>query len=190
MDSVVFKPKNEETDIQLRRYRDTLSLGGAVVIALSIWSIIKLFIGFFLGEDTITKIIGNAMEENSELIIDSGYENLIKIILWVSIILMLLTASFVIFLFHYYIGINAYRSGRQGKKKPKRFYLVLTVFSAAFSGWLIIWNVVNIIMPGDEGVNIDLAFLMMEVTTFANYVLILYSEGRIKTLEKAGGQVR
>ena len=49
MDSVLYKPRNEELQIQLRRYRDALALSGSMVIVLSVWDIIKLFIRFLPG---------------------------------------------------------------------------------------------------------------------------------------------
>jgi hypothetical protein len=73
MDTAVYKPQNEEIQIKLRRYRDALSLSGSMVIALSVWDIIKLFIGFFLGEETIAQIIGTIMEQNGSVVIGTEY---------------------------------------------------------------------------------------------------------------------
>ncbi len=43
MDTAIYKPRNEGIEIRLRRYRDALALSGGMVIALSVWDIIKLY---------------------------------------------------------------------------------------------------------------------------------------------------
>ena len=48
MDSTIYKPRNEDVDIKIRRYQDALSLSGGMVIALTVWDIIKLYISYFL----------------------------------------------------------------------------------------------------------------------------------------------
>ncbi|MBQ3773700.1 MAG: hypothetical protein II833_04870, partial [Pseudobutyrivibrio sp.] len=57
MDSTLYNPKNQGIQIRLRRYRDSPAISGGMVIVMSIWDIIKLFIGFFLGEDTIEALV-------------------------------------------------------------------------------------------------------------------------------------
>ena len=188
MDTAVYKPQNEEIQIKLRRYRDALSLSGSMVIALSVWDIIKLFIGFFLGEETIAQIIGTIMEQNGSVVIGTEYEKAVNIILWIGVLLIIMMFSVVVLLYHLYIGLNAYRVGRQTIKRKKRFYLVLTFLSALFAGILIIVNILSFINAEDPSGNVDLAFFIMEITAFVNYIFILYSADKIRKLEKAGGE--
>lgn len=188
MDTAIYKPQNEEIQIKLRRYRDALSLSGSMVIALSVWDIIKLFIGFFLGEETIAQIIGTIMEQNGSVVIGTEYEKAVNIILWIGVLLILMMFSIVVLLYHLYIGLNAYRVGRQTIKRKKRFYLVLTFLSALFTGILIIVNILSFINAEDPSGNVDLAFFIMEITAFVNYIFILYSADKIRKLEKAGGE--
>ena len=175
MDSTLFNPKNEGIQIQLRYYRDSLAISGGMVIVMSIWDIIKLFIGFFLGEDTIEELVETAVHEGGIAIIGTDYESLIRILMWVLILLMLSFLGAVIFLYHLYIGLNAYKEGRQTVKKRKRLYLVLTLLSTIFTGLIIMSNILVLFSATNTSANVDFAFLIMEVTAFINYIFILYS---------------
>lgn len=44
MDAILYKPKNEKLQIQLRHYRDSLDISGGMVIVMLLWDIIKLCI--------------------------------------------------------------------------------------------------------------------------------------------------
>lgn len=188
MDSTLFNPKNEEIQIQLRYYRDSLAISGGMVIVMSIWDIIKLFIGFFLGEDTIEELVETAVHEGGIAIIGTDYESLIRILMWVLILLMLSFLGAVIFLYHLYIGLNAYKEGRQTAKKRKRLYLVLTLLSTIFTGLIIMSNILVLFSATNTSANVDLAFLIMEVTAFINYIFILYLANKTRILEKAEGE--
>lgn len=186
MDSVLYKPRNEGLQIQLRRYRDALALSGSMVIVLSVWDIIKLFISFFLGENTISEIIESIMAQGAYEVAGAGHEKVMRALLWAGFMVVILIFSLVIFLFHYYIGMSAFRTGRQIVKKDKRFYLTLTVFCVVVSAVLIILNSISFMTSTDSSANVDIAFFIMEVTAFINYIFILYAAGKIKKLEKAG----
>ena len=187
MDSTLYNPKNQGIQIRLRRYRDSLAISGGMVIVMSIWDIIKLFIGFFLGEDTIEELVEAVINDSGSLVIGDEYESVVRIVLWVTILLILLLFSAVIFLYHLYIGLNAYRVGRQTVKKRKRLYILLTFLSTIFAGLLIMSNLLILINATDASGNVDFAFLIMEVTAFINYIFILYSVYKIRILEKAEG---
>lgn len=187
MDSTLYNPKNQGIQIRLRRYRDSLAISGGMVIVMSIWDIIKLFIGFFLGEDTIEALVEAVINDSGSPVIGDEYESVVRIVLWVTILLILLLFSAVIFLYHLYIGLNAYRVGRQSAKKRKRLYILLTFLSTIFAGLLIMSNLLILINATDASGNVDFAFLIMEVTAFINYIFILYSVYKIRILEKAEG---
>ena len=53
---------------------------------------------------------------------------------------------------------------------------------------LILSNVLVLFNATDERGNVDFAFLIMEITTFFNYIFILYSARRIRILEKIEGE--
>lgn len=188
MDSTLYNSRNEGLQIQLRHYRDNIAISGGMVIVMSIWDIIKLFIGFFLGEDTIQELVEASMHENGISVIGTEYENAVRILLWVLLLLILSILSAVIFLYHFYIGLNAYRVGRQSIKKRKSRYLVLTLISAIFAGISIMLNVLAIFNVTKARGNVDFASLIMEITAFVNYIFILYSAHKIRILEKAEGE--
>ncbi|WP_026505447.1 hypothetical protein [Butyrivibrio sp. NC3005] len=184
MNTVLFEPQNEEIQIQLRRHQDALALSGGMVIVMSLWDIIKLFITFFLGEESISKLIEIVMNQSGADLIGTEYEQIVNIILWIFFLLILFLFSGIVFLYHLYIGLNAFRAGRSTAKKRNKFYLVVTLFSALFTGVLILSNIFNCIRKKDMSGNIDLAYFIMEVTAFINYVSILYSSNKIKSLKK------
>ncbi len=188
MDTAIYKPRNEGIEIRLRRYRDALALSGGMVIALSVWDIIKLYISAFLGEDTIAQFIESAVNLNAGVLLGTEYEKTTNIFLWVAILSMLLVFSAVILLYHLYIGLNAFREGRQTAKKQNRFYLVLTAFSAAFTAFLIVSNVSNSVTAADSDGSIGVAYFLMEATSLANYISILYTAAKIRKLEMSGGR--
>lgn len=188
MDSTLYTPKNQGIQVQLRYYRDSLAISGGMVIVMSIWDIIKLFIGFFLGEDTIKELVEATIYENGISAIGTKYESTMRALTWVSILLILSIFVAIIFLYHLYIGLNAYRVGRQTAKKSNRFFIVLTLLSTIFAGMLILSNVLVLFNATDERGNVDFAFLIMEVTTFFNYIFILYSARKIRILEKIEGE--
>ena len=183
----IYKPKNEMIQIQLRRYRDSLALSGGMVIIMSLWDIIKLVVGFFLGEDSISDIIETSMYEEGISIVGTEYEALVRIILWVICLGIILVFGTIVFLYHLYIGLNAFRVGRQKNQGSKKFYLILSFLSAIFAGGLIISNVFDFLYGRDLNDNVDFAFYIMEVTAFFNYIFILYSAYKIRILEKAEG---
>ena len=187
MDSTLYTPKNEGIQIQLRYYRDSLAISGGMVIVMSIWDIIKLYVGLFLGEDTIKELVETTMHENGVSAIGTKYEDTMRILTWVSILLVLSFFVAIIFLYHLYIGLNDYRVGRQTAKKIKRLYLVLTLLSTIFSGILIMSSLLALFNATDASGNVDFAFLIMEVTSFFNYFFILYSARKIRLLEKVEG---
>lgn len=184
MSATLYEPKNQGIQIQLRRYRDSLAISGGLVIIMSVWDIIKLYIAFFLGEDTIAGHIEMAIDQGNLLAIGTEHEKSLKIILWILVLLILFLFCAMVFLYHLYIGLNAYRAGRQTAKRRNRLYLVLSFLSAVVDGMLIISNVFYIFYATDSSGNIDLAFFIMEVTSFVNYILILHGAYKIKKLEK------
>ncbi len=190
METAVYKTKNEGIQIQLRRYRDALTISGGMVIVLSIWDITKIFIGFFLGEDTIAKMIGTIIEQSGDAVVGTEYEKTVSVLLWVFFLLMILLFSAVVFFYHLYIGLNAYRTGRYTARKGNRLYLVLTFISALLTGFLIIENIFSVIKSEDASGNVDFAFFIMEATTLVNYIFILHAADKIRKLEKAGGEIQ
>ena len=117
-----FLPENSDRNIELRQYRDALAISGGVVIAFSLWDMLKVLIGFFLGEETISEIVSASM--GKEQLPENEIGAQIRMWVWVIIVAAIIVIFTLILLYHLYIGLNAYREGR-GKAKKKRVVLVL-----------------------------------------------------------------
>ena len=181
MDTTIYAPKNEKDQIKIRRCCDTLAISGGMVIALSVWDIIKLVIGLFLGEES--KEIKNAITEASTEAIGTGYENMVGVVIWVILLLLIMAVCAVILVYHLYIGLNAMKEGHRTETKRKRLYLVLSFISAVLNGGLIIFSIVEFFSTKSSIGSIGLAAALIELTTFLNYVFILYTALTIRKLE-------
>lgn len=183
MDTTIYAPKNEKDQIKFRRCCDTLAISGGMVIALSVWDIIKLIIGLFLGEEATIQKVRTAVTEASNEVIGTGYENMVGVVIWVMFWLVILAVSAVILIYHLYIGLNAMREGHRTTKKRKRFYLTLAFISTVSNGFLIIFSIVEFFWTKNSIANIGLAAALIELTTFMSYASILYTALTIRKLE-------
>lgn len=181
MDSVMFLPQNSEREIQLRRYRDALAISGGAVIAFGLWDVIKLFIGLFLGQDTVKELIAEGMK-NSDIPEDEM--GMARLLAWVIVMMVLLVISAVTLLYHIYIGLNALRVGRQTAKKKKNAYLVLTALSIVFSAIILILSITSLVSGSDTENNIGYATILLELTSLMNYSYLFYAALKIRKLER------
>lgn len=102
---------NSETEIKLRHYKNTLSIGGKCYIILGFWAVIKTILQLVLGEESINDLIDQTVEGGVERPIAAT-----MIIITIFIILLLVV------IIHLLIGIDAVKIGRGGKIR-KRFSL-------------------------------------------------------------------
>ena len=183
MDSVMFLPQNSEREIQLRRYRDALAISGGAVIAFGLWDVIKLFIGLFLGQDTVKELIAEGVK-NSDIPEDEM--GMARLLAWVIVMMVLLVISAVTLLYHIYIGLNALRVGRQTAKKKKNAYLVLTALSIVFSAIILILSITSLVSGSDTDTenNIGYATILLELTSLMNYSYLFYAALKIRKLER------
>lgn len=181
MDSVMFLPQNSEREIQLRRYRDALAISGGAVIAFGLWDVIKLFIGLFLGQDTVKELIAEGMKNND---IPEDEMGMARLLAWVIVMMVLLVISAVTLLYHIYIGLNALRVGRQTAKKKKNAYLVLTALSIVFSAIILILSITSLVSGSDTENNIGYATILLELTSLMNYSYLFYAALKIRKLER------
>ncbi len=182
MDYPVYQPDNSERAISLRRHRDALAISGAAVIAFSIWDMIKVFIELFLGEETLSSMVATVIEAID--VTDPEDMKYVPLIAWVTTVTILLLACAAIFFYHFIIGISAYRAGRQTAGKKNRLYLVLTVLILAVSLFFYTPNILHFFPRDEETDQIGLATLLVELTSIANYLFLLYSAYRIHQLEQ------
>ena len=190
MDTTIYAPKNEKDQIKIRRCCDTLAISGGMVIALSVWDIIKLIIGLFLGEEATIQKVRTAVTEASNEVIGTGYEKMIGVVIWIMFWLVILAVSAVILIYHLYIGLNAMKEGHRTETKRKRLYLVLSFISAVLNGGLIILGIFGFFSTKSANGSIGLAAALIELTTFLNYVFILYTALTIRKLESCAKKSR
>lgn len=177
-----YQSDNSRQEIQLRRWRDILAINGSTVIILSIWDILKMYLGFFLGEDRLKGVVAGSVKEAG---LSGGERELVaKIITWIVIMAIITLVSAIIFLFHLYIGMNAYKAGRQTAEKKKKGYLVLAAFSLFCSAFLVIVNVVSLFFHSGAESNIRLTSVMMESVAFFNYLYLLVAAAKIRKIEE------
>jgi hypothetical protein len=83
-----------ENIIPISRLYETISF---MVIVLSVWDIIKLFISFSLGENTISEIIESIMAQGACEVAGAGHEKVMRALLWAGFMVVILIFSLVIF---------------------------------------------------------------------------------------------
>lgn len=184
MDTFTYETDNSPKEILLRKWRDALAISGGVVIILSLWDCLKFFIGIFLGEESLKKMISTGMKE---MTYSNDSERLVaRFVIMVTLLGIFVLITTIIFLFHYYIGINAWRAGRQTAKRVSRGYLVVATISMIISGALIIVNITSIFFPQGPDTHVEISTLLMELAALVNYLLMIYAAVQIKKLEQIG----
>ena len=101
--------RNNDVEIQLRHYRNELTLNGQVMIFYAAWSVIKLVLQVFFGEENINTIIEQAagtVDRNTILLV---------------LVVIMIPVVAIAFGLHLLAGIGAYREGKGVGKG--RFYL-------------------------------------------------------------------
>ncbi len=184
MDTTIYVPKNEKYQIKMRRCCDTLAISGGMVIALSVWDIIKLIIGLFLGKEATIQQVRTAITEAANEAVGTGYEKIIGVVIWMIFWLLILVVCTVILIYHLYIGLNAMKEGHRTARKRKRLYLVLSFISAVSNGCLIAASIFEFFSTKNLIGSVSLAAALIELTTFLNYVFIVYTALTIRKLER------
>lgn len=110
-----------EIDLQanLRKYYTNIRLSGGFIIVYIFWQILKMLMLMFFGYENVYEFYEVSKEE---------YESLKY-----ALIIFTLLIYLVFFLFHFYVGIGAFRF-RSGRKIKKRF-IVATVILLVMSVW-------------------------------------------------------
>ncbi|MBO6300236.1 MAG: hypothetical protein J6N53_15510 [Lachnospiraceae bacterium] len=177
-----FIPENSDRSIKLRQYRDALAISGGVVIAFSLWDMLKVLIGLFLGEETITEIVSSSIRDGN--VPDSENGAKIRMMVWLIIIGVMILICTLIFLYHLYIGLNAYREGREKTKKKRVVYLVFTVVSSVLSAVVLGISIAVLFQGEESGSQVGYATLLLEISSLLNYIYLLYSAVKIRKLER------
>ena len=177
-----FLPENSDRNIELRQYRDALAISGGVVIAFSLWDMLKVLIGFFLGEETISEIVSASM--GKEQLPENEIGAQIRMWVWVIIVAAIIVIFTLILLYHLYIGLNAYREGRGKAKKKRVVYLGLTVVSCICSAVVLCINLAALFQADQTGTQVGYATFLLEISSLLNYIYLIYSAVKIRKLER------
>ncbi|MCR5675027.1 MAG: hypothetical protein K6G16_04885 [Lachnospiraceae bacterium] len=176
-------PDNSYTEIRLRRYRDALTISGAAVIAFSVWDVLKVYIGLFLGEKTLSDYFTDLLPK---IRIPEGVpEETMQIVLWVVLLAGVIGVSIFILLYHLYIGLNAMQEGHRTVKKKKIVYLVCDVLSILSSATVLFQSIRVYFVGGEDARQIGLATLLVESASFLNYVYLFYVVLKIRITERS-----
>lgn len=159
----------------LRKNQNTLYILGASVVIFGIWTIIKFFLSYYLGEGPLAEILHTTSQ-------DSGLsETAIYLGMMVFLLLDLLLRLFV--------GLSAMAEG-QGRKKG-RLYVVFAWIMTVFGALSVVLALAGIFM-GDwissesESLSDSIISLIIEFTAFIIILDLSFSAVRVKKLQKQG----
>lgn len=117
-----------QKQIEYRRHLNSLMISGKAMIALGVWTTMRVVLTMLLGQNNLRKFIMQYVID-SDIVIDDINEfgiNIIIVVLFV-IVLVICLISFSI---NYIAGIGAYREGKGVKKgKVYIFFIVLILLS-------------------------------------------------------------
>ena len=157
-------------EVKLRRYSSTLTISGYGVIAFGLWSIVKTILLTVMHPD----VMGIIPDE------DVGFPREVYITLMITFMTLLLGFDLGL---RIYVGLSA-RSEGSGKKKHVT-YLVFAVFLLMLS-MLSLWSGLDI---NDYDSTLDyLASLLVEITSIAAVIELIYSSIRVRLLKKKLGR--
>ena len=117
-----------QKQIEYRRHLNSLMISGKAMIALGIWTTLRVVLTMLLGENNLRKFIMQYVIDN-EIVVDDINEFGINIII-VVLFVMILVISLIAFSINYIAGIGAYREGKGLKKgNVYIFFIVLILIS-------------------------------------------------------------
>ena len=133
-------------------------------------------------EETASELVSSLIA-NAE-IPESVGEKELRIAAWLIILVIVFGISAVTFLYHLYIGLNAFREGREKAKKKRIVYLVLAAVSGVSSVAVLCISVASIFKGDETGSQVGIATLLLESCSLLNYLYLLYSAIKIRRLER------
>ena len=161
-----------DREIALRRAQNTLRICGGGAIAFGLWSVLKVYLSFFFGEETIDDLIRGTAEAQSAVLTPEEMRTL-----WIVMLVITFLVGLVVFGVHLYVGLRAIRASG-GNRKPGGVYLVWAGIFALFA-LLGILLAAQSLVSRDETRHISLASLMIDVTSLYLYVDLIRSAVRV-----------
>ncbi len=151
---------------RLRKIEDDLNVGGAGIIILGVWSIVKVLIVAFLGTR-------DSLDLESE---NPGT----RVIVTLLVIAMIAVTSVIVMTIHLYIGLNAMRAAK-GREHKKGYYtaaVIMLIISVL--GLASYWEDIRKI----EHIDTTIASILVDLTSIYVYAIIIKSTLRINKLKE------
>ena len=173
---------NSETEVQLRRFQNSLRASGGGVIAFGLWSVLKIYLSFFFSETTFGDVIRESLEDAPS---DAPPE--VELVLWVALLGAAFILGAIVFSVHLYVGLRARREAREdGRKGP--VYLILTGFFVIM-GIVSICLTIRYIFTGEQTINTPLVTLMVDLTSLYIYLDLIRSAVKVRQLRGSAAVV-
>ncbi len=156
----------DNSKVRLRRYEDDLYVSGTGIIIMGAWSVVKLLLGVFLGEDRDLFFEADSEPGQTAMMILTA--------------LMVGILSVLIIMLHVHIGLNAVRAARG--KEYKRSYLIWNMM-------LLLLNIVGFIGYYDmfddmENIDSTIASILVDLTSVYVCLIVIISANRIKKIKQ------
>jgi hypothetical protein len=156
----------------LRRYEDNLNVCGMGVIILGAWDVLKVIMQLMMNMKDLVSEMLNDVDES---------EQGIALGVIIAIIAVAIVITAVIFLIHYYIGMNASRAAK-GLPYKKGYYV-----------WAIILLVVSILgmytyvedIKDIENIETTIASIIVDITSIYILISVVVATRKIKELKQA-----
>jgi hypothetical protein len=156
----------------LRRYEDNLNVCGMGVIILGAWDVLKVIMQLMMNMKDLVSEMLNEVDES---------EQGIALGVIIAIIAVAIVITAVIFLIHYYIGMNASRAAK-GLPYKKGYYV-----------WAIILLVVSILgmytyvedIKDIENIETTIASIIVDITSIYILISVVVATRKIKELKQA-----
>lgn len=162
---------NSELEIQLRRFRHNLAIGGRFYIIFGIWDVIKITLLITMGDVGKEAIAEVEVEGEGDLLL-----------LYVCIAVALVFVSAFILFLHLMVGRNAIRFGR-GQKNRIRFF-VFTILAAMISFFALSTYPLDM-MAGFYNIDeVLLASLLVDLSVAYLVVNLIYSAVRMEMITR------
>ncbi|WP_029320628.1 hypothetical protein [Butyrivibrio sp. AE3004] len=155
----------------LRRYEDNLNVCGLGVIILGAWDVLKVIMQVMMNmKDATAEMLSEVTEEEQGIAIG--------VLIGVIAVLFLITA--LIFLIHYYIGINASRAAKGMPYKKGYFVWAVILLVVSILGMLSYVDEIKDL----ENIETTIASIIVDITAIYILGTVVISTRKIKNLRQ------
>lgn len=151
---------------RLRKIEDDLNVGGAGIIILGVWGVVRVLIEVFLGTR-------DSLDLESE---NPGTRVIVTLI----VIATVTVIAVIVMKIHLYVGLNAMKAAK-GREHKKGYYTVAVIMLIiSVLGLASYWEDIRKI----EHIDTTIASILVDLTSIYVYVVIIKSTLRINKLKE------